>query len=66
MINNNFGKCEDCNINLKPCWFVEEETINNIKTGRARNAVSHLFCENCGKTYTTDDSFDGPWQYKRF
>ena len=66
MTNTNFGKCEDCNTNLKPYWFVEEETIKGIKTGRVRNAVSHLFCESCGKTYTVDDSFDGPWQYKRF
>lgn len=67
MYNENiYGKCEDCGINLKPLWFVEEEIVNGIKTGRVRNAVSYLFCEKCGETCIVDDSFDGPWQYRRF
>jgi uncharacterized protein with PIN domain len=54
-------KCDKCgNITVK-IWFKEIEYRKGIPTGRERNAVSHMLCENCGKTFCVDDTFDGDW-----
>lgn len=67
-MENKYGKCEICGDNLKPVWFLEEETKYEfgilIKTGRVRQAVSHLSCPSCLNTYCVDDSFDKPWYLK--
>lgn len=34
-----------------------------MKTGRKRQAVSHLICEDCLKQQIVDNSFDGEWYY---
>ena len=63
-----FGTCSSCGENLKPVWFVEEETIVDpifhtlIHTGRTRRAVDYLECPYCGCKECVDDSFDGPWE----
>lgn len=57
---NNFGKCK-CGGNLQPVYFMEEERIKGVKTGRKRSAVSHLVCEDCLRNECVDDSFDGNW-----
>lgn len=54
----------DCGGNIVPVWFVEQERIRNIPTGRERNAVSHLECDNCLKRICIDDSMDGQWVRK--
>ena len=63
----NFGKCPYCNGELRPIWFIEEETVvrsgHLMKTGRKRQAVSHLICEDCLKQQIVDNSFDGEWYY---
>ena len=60
-----YGKCKDCNIDLEPVWFEEEEYKieygRKYRTGRKRKAVSHLICPYCMKKYVVDDSFDGNW-----
>ena len=59
-----YGICDYCNGKLTPVWFIEEERDNhNIKTGRERQAVSHLVCSNCLANFVVDDSFDGAWYY---
>lgn len=63
---NVFGECT-CGAPLVPIWFTEFEyaqtnTGLQYKTGRHRRAVSHLLCENCGREFPVDDSFDGPWE----
>jgi hypothetical protein len=55
--------CKDCNSDLKPVTFLEEErSSTGWKTGRLRTAVSHLICENCGHQEAIDDSMDMPWR----
>jgi hypothetical protein len=65
MRKKRFGDC-DCGGDLIPVWFKDEErrTAGGImvKTGRTRNAVSHLTCESCLKNECVDDSFDGEWR----
>jgi len=57
-------KCERCGYQTEPVFFEEEEFINGTYTGRLRNSVSHLICENCGKKICVDDSFMAqPWHY---
>lgn len=60
-----FGSCSYCGGELKPVWFIDEETVVEhgimYKTGRKRRAISHLVCENCLKREVIDDSFDGDW-----
>lgn len=60
-----FGECERCGEELVPIYFKEEEEKTNYgwryKTGRWRQAVSHLTCPCCFKNYCVDDTFDGPW-----
>lgn len=67
MYGNVFGKCPKCGGTLQPVIFEEKETkiINGtmIYTGRKRNAVSHLSCENCMKNECIDETFDGVWHY---
>jgi len=51
-----------CKPMLARVWFVEEErSKQGFRTGRIRNAVSHLLCEYCGHKEAVDDSLDGPW-----
>jgi hypothetical protein len=61
-----YGECSFCRSELYPIWFTEDEyeIINGIqyKTGRKRNACSHLECPDCGKKECVDDSFDGSWR----
>lgn len=63
-----YGSCNSCKSKLEPVWFIEEErkTVGGtlIKTGRERRACSHLVCA-CGKEFTVDDTFDGPWYSSR-
>ena len=63
-----YGDCS-CGYPLEPVYFEEQEykviSGSMIKTGRYRNAVSHLICENCGKNHCVDDTFDGKWYYKK-
>ena len=59
-----FGLC-DCGGQLHPVWFDESEYRNGHKTGRARDAVSHLVCDSCLKNVCVDDSFDMPWRNKK-
>lgn len=63
--NSKYGVCEKCKSDLKPVWFREDEIIYKsgipMKTGRSRNAVSHLICTNCLRQYCVDDSFDKEW-----
>lgn len=60
-MNDKYGICE-CGTPLSPVWFIEEERDKHFhKTGRKRKACSHLICEDCGKTYPVDDTFDGMW-----
>ena len=40
--------------------------VHGVKTGRVKNAVGNLYCEECGKVVIVDDSFDGEWQYRRY
>ncbi len=63
---NKYGECK-CGTPLVPIFFTEFEYAQTsmgirYKTGRHRRAVSHLLCENCGRQYPIDDSFDGPWE----
>ena len=58
---NKYGNCADCGHPLAPIWFTDYEYRNSIKTGRWRNAISHLACTNCLKDYCIDDSMDEPW-----
>ena len=62
---NKYGTCRTCKSQLRPIWFIDEETktVNKslIRTGRKRNAVSHLECDCCGNRECIDDSFDGNW-----
>ena len=51
---------------LNPKWYIAEEEVHGIKAGRVKNAVSNLYCEECGKVVIVDDSFDGEWQYRRY
>lgn len=64
MGKNVYGECV-CGNELSPVWFTEYETEKiggySYKTGRKRRACSHLICENCGKEYCVDDTFDGEW-----
>jgi hypothetical protein len=58
--------CHKCKHDLTRIYFLQHEyDDNNIKTGRVRNAVSHLLCENCGHQEIIDDSMDGPWYFER-
>ena len=63
----NFGKCPYCNGNLKPIWFKKKKKVvrsgHLMKTGRKRQAVSYLICEDCLEQQIVDDSFDGEWYY---
>lgn len=60
-----YGFCDRCGGTLIPVWFIEEETKiehgNMYKTGRRRQACSHLVCGECLNNVCVDDSFDGPW-----
>ena len=62
--NKRYGQCE-CGGALYPIFFTEEETVVQhgvmCRTGRKRRAVSCLVCEECLRSYTVDDTFDGPW-----
>lgn len=62
--NKHYGQCE-CGGTLHPIFFTEEETVVQhgvmCRTGRKRRAVSCLVCEECLRSYTVDDTFDGPW-----
>ena len=62
--NKCYGQCE-CGGALYPIFFTEEETVVQhgvmCRTGRKRRAVSCLVCEECLRSYTVDDTFDGPW-----
>lgn len=71
-MNVDYGDCGHCGVKLVPVFFTEEETKTvpfgtqakgayMYRTGRKRRAVSHLECPVCLKSYTVDDSFDGPW-----
>lgn len=60
-----FGDCE-CGGKLDAVWFIDEEIDKDyIKTGRIRDAVSHLVCRGCGKNHCVDDSFDKPWRWRQ-
>lgn len=65
----NFGICPQCEVNLVPIYFWEEEESlhegSYIKTGRVRKAVDYLICPYCGEKHAVDDSFDGPWMPRR-
>lgn len=68
--NVNYGSCDVCGCGLSPVWFEEIEEIDKKNqpryvTGRVRMACSYLFCENCGRKYMVDDTFDGPWYYEK-
>lgn len=61
-----YGICPDCEVELEPVWFTEEEYKTNMfghqyKTGRKRRAVDYLVCPCCLKKSCVDDSFDGLW-----
>jgi hypothetical protein len=60
----NASACCNCGTILVPVWFEEQERRQGVTTGRYRKACSHLQCENCGRSYAVDDSFDGPWYFK--
>lgn len=67
-MERDYGTCE-CGGSLQPVWFKEEETIFTRdgymhKTGRVREAVSHLVCDCCLRNDCVDDSFDLPWRNK--
>ncbi len=57
--------CSNCGHKTSKIWYTEEETQTHggimFKTGRKRQAVSHLECQFCGNTDCVDDSFDLPW-----
>lgn len=63
-----FGRCPDCNTELEPVYFTEEERTvfekANVKTGRVREAVDYLLCPLCGTRFIVDDSFDTSWHIK--
>ena len=66
--SSKYGVCDECGGALRPVHFTDEEYIVDayghlIRTGRKRNAVSHLVCERCLTNVCVDDSFDGPWHY---
>lgn len=65
VVEPTYGICDNCQSPLEPVHFEEKEheVINGVKryTERVRNAVSHLVCPYCMKTFPVDDSFDGPW-----
>lgn len=60
-----YGLCQHCGTPLSPAWFIEEETVVvhgvMYKTGRKRQACSHLTCVFCLRNEIVDDSFDGRW-----
>lgn len=64
-LDNKYGKCVNCNIEMKPIWFKEDEYVIKdgirVRTGRTRSACSHLECPMCGKRECVDDSFDSSW-----
>lgn len=58
-----YGTCE-CGGWLHPVRFIEKEMDRNHGlTGRVRDAVSHLVCDDCLKNVCVDDTFDGPWYF---
>jgi hypothetical protein len=63
---NEYGYCSECGAELIAVWFtdIEYELVGGVwlKTGRTKQAVSHLECEICGHRECVDDSFDGPWR----
>ena len=61
---NILGNCPDCNVMLRPVWNVEFEYYpkSACKTGRKRLIVDYIYCPVCGKNFTVDDTFDGPWR----
>lgn len=56
-------KCS-CGGTINAIWFEEPEYDRGVRTGRVREAVSHLECNGCFKSICVDDTFDGPWRYK--
>lgn len=64
-IESKFGKCVNCDTEMIPIWFKEDEYIINngrrIKSGRTRTACSHLECPICLNKECVDDTFDMPW-----
>lgn len=65
MLSIEVDKCS-CGGVILPVWYKEEEyrteNGNRIKTGRVRQACSHLACTNCMKRFIVDDSFDKPYR----
>ena len=62
-----YGMCPDCDAELEPEWFVDEEYQTTrdgymFKTGRTRLAVDYLVCPSCLSRHCVDDSFDRPWR----
>lgn len=65
MENEEFGRCEDCNIPLAIGDTGKEyEYRNGCKTGRVKIIVGYLICPNCLQKYIVDDTFDGDWYYE--
>ena len=60
--HNKYGLCK-CGSPLTPVRFIEKEYVHGVFTGRTRISVSHLLCEDYGRSYTVDDSFDSEWRY---
>lgn len=62
---NVYGLCPECDIELEPVWFIEEEYKTECgimyKTGRKRRAVDYLICPCCLQKQCVDDSYDGVW-----
>jgi hypothetical protein len=58
--------CSRCGGNMHKVWFKEREMKIDIygrmsETGRVRDAVDYLECDECLLTECVDDSFDGGW-----
>ena len=54
MQKNKYGNCDLCGYNLFPIWYKQL----NEDTNKIDYLVSYLLCDNCGKCYIVDDSFD--------
>ena len=54
MQKNKYGNCDLCGYNLSPIWYKQL----NEDTNKIDYLVSYLLCDNCGKCYIVDDSFD--------
>ena len=61
--------CAHCGGNMHKVWFKEKEYKTNVygslcETGRVRDAVDYLECDDCLMVECVDETFDREWCYE--